>query len=138
MLRYLSRAPLMTLRQVCAQTQTGTAEATQIMEWLNEVGVVQTLTERGDEWVLTSAARRALGGALATDVAAVSVQEWIEERLRAGEVVTNRDVVATGADGREVTGLLTSLRQSGRAVKDPNGPKRGPGVRWIAPSSPRS
>lgn len=133
-LSHLSRAPLMTLRQVAAQTQTSHTEATQIMEWLTDIGMVQPVTERGDEWVLTSAAREALGGAMATDIAAVSVQDWIEERLRSGESVTNRDVVnATGAAPREVTGLLTYLRNSGRAVKDTEGPQRGPGVRWVAP-----
>lgn len=133
-LKHLSQAPLMTLRQVVAQTQTGTSEALQTMEWLVDIDMVQPVTERGDEWVLTSTARACLGGASATDVAAVSVQDWIEERLRAGDAVTNRDVVAaTGADGKDVTALLLYLRQSGRAVKDPSGPGRGPGVRWIAP-----
>ncbi|QBJ96321.1 hypothetical protein ERC79_10330 [Rhodococcus sp. ABRD24] len=44
-----------------------------------------------------------------------------------------RDIVAaTGADRRDVT-QLTYLRQSGRAEKDPTGPSRGPGVRWLTP-----
>lgn len=133
-LRHLCRAPLMTLRQVASQTQTGHTEATQIMEWLSDVDLVQPVTERGDEWVLTSRARTGLGGALAADVASVSVQEWIEERLRSGETVTNQEIAkATGADRRDVTTLLSYLRQSGRAVKDPSGPSRGPGVRWAAP-----
>ncbi|WP_137722973.1 ATP-binding protein [Prescottella subtropica] len=133
-LKHLSKAPLMTLRQVTAQTQTGTSEALQTMEWLVDIDIVQPVTERGDEWVLTSTARTCLGGASGIDIAAVSVQDWIEERLRAGDAVTNRDVVAaTGADGKDVTALLRYLRQSGRAVKDPSGPSRGPGVRWVAP-----
>ncbi len=136
-LRHLSSAPLMTLRQVVTQTQAGNTEALQIMEWLVDVGLVQPITERGDEWVLTSVARAGLGGALAVGVAAVSVQQWIEERLRSGEAVTNREVVAaTGADRQEVTALLRYLRQSGRAVKDPDGPDRGPGVHWTAPGAP--
>ncbi|WP_305093104.1 RNA-binding domain-containing protein [Prescottella sp. R16] len=132
-LKHLSKAPLMTLRQVTTQTQTGSGEALQIMEWLTDVDIVQPVTERGDEWVLTSQARSCLGGALATDVASVSVQDWVEERLRSGNAVTNREVVAaTGADRQDVTALLRYLRQSGRAVIDPTGPGRGPGVRWIA------
>ena len=132
-LRHLSRAPLMTARQVESMTHGAAAESRQVMSWLEDVGVVQSVNDRGDEWVLTSRARTCLGPALTTDVAAVSVQEWIEEHLRAGEWLTNREIVhATGADAREVTGLLSYLRQSGRLQKDPSGPSRGPGVRWGA------
>lgn len=133
-LHHLTHAPLMTLRQVTAQTQTGNLEAMEIMEWLTDVGIVQPVTQRGDEWVLTSDSRAELGGSLATDIASVSVQDWIEERLRAGEAVTNQEIVAaTGADSKDVTALLSYLRKSGRAVKDPSGPSRGANVRWVGP-----
>lgn len=132
-LRHLSRAPLMTAKQVQLQTQGGSAESLQVMAWLEDIGVVQPVSGRGDEWVLTTDARRCLGSAMTTDIATVSVQDWVEEHLRAGEVLTNRDIVdATGADAKEVTQLLGYLRQSGRLHKDPNGPSRGPGVRWSA------
>lgn len=132
-LRHLSRAPLMTAKQVELHTQGGPAEYVQIMSWLEDLGVVQPVSERGDEWVLSSDARHCLGSAMTTDIATVSVQEWVEEHLRAGEVLTNRDIVdATGADAKEVTHLLGHLRRSGRLHKDPHGPSRGPGVRWSA------
>lgn len=132
-LRHLSRAPLMTVRQVQRETQGGPAESLQVMIWLEDEGLVQPVTSRGDEWVLTSAALACLGSAVPAGLSTVSVQEWVEEHLRAGDSLTNRDIVeATGLDGREVTQLLRYLRQTGRAQIDPDGPSRGPTVRWRA------
>ncbi|EFV93574.1 hypothetical protein ES5_00155 [Dietzia cinnamea P4] len=135
-LHHLSRAPLMTLRQVQRETQGGSAESRQVMSWLEDEGVVQQVTSRGDEWVLTSASLACLGPATPTGMSTVSIQEWIEEHLRAGDSLTNRDIVeATGADARDVTQLLRYLAQTGRAQKDPDGPGRGPTVRWRAVGS---
>lgn len=132
-LRHLSRAPLMTVRQVERLTHGGSAESIQVMNWLEDEGVIQPVTDRGDEWVLTSEARHCLGQAMSTEIATVSVQEWVEEHLRADDVLTNRDIVqATGADSKEVTHLLRYLQQAGRIQKDPSGPTRGPSVRWRA------
>ena len=96
--------------------------------------MIQTVSDRSDEWFLTSEARKALGPAAKAPIASMSVQEWIEERLLSDGEVRNRDVVeATGADSKEVSATLSHLQRLGRAAKDPDGPSRGPSVRWISP-----
>lgn len=134
LVRHLANAPLITLRQAEDKMQANRLHAQTAMSWLVDIGVIQTVSDRSDEWVLTSAARRALGPAAKAPIASVSVQEWIEERLLSDGEVRNRDVVeATGADSKEVSATLSHLQRLGRAVKDPDGPSRGPSVRWISP-----
>ncbi|GAA2098439.1 MULTISPECIES: hypothetical protein [Brevibacterium] len=62
-----------------------------------------------------------------------SAQAWVEAHLAEGQALSNREVVAaTGIDSKEATALFRFLKQIGTAVKDPEGPDRGAGVRWIA------
>ncbi|WP_312899422.1 ATP-binding protein [Corynebacterium variabile] len=132
-LRYLTRHSVLSLSSSAKLLETSESQASQIMTFMGGKNVViPGDTGRGD-WVLSEQSRDLLGASMDVPPAVPTVQRWIEERVAAGNSVTNRDVVtATGADPREVTTILRYLQTSGVLTKDPTGPGRGPAVRWIA------
>ena len=132
-LRYLTRHSVLSLSSSAKLLETSESQASQIMTFMGGKNVViPGDTGRGD-WVLSEQSRDLLGASMDVPPAVPTVQRWIEERVAAGNSVTNRDVVtATGADAREVTTILRYLQTSGVLTKDPTGPGRGPAVRWIA------
>ncbi|AZA14667.1 hypothetical protein ACFPVT_03435 [Corynebacterium choanae] len=57
---------------------------------------------------------------------------WVEAQIANNAVLTEPEIVeATGADPGDVDSLMRFLNLLGHIVKDPEGPVRGPGVRWI-------
>lgn len=134
-LRHLFDRPLMTLREVAFQTQQGELAARELMEWLEETNLVQPVSDSVQEWVLTDEARGAFALVGKQAFASVSVQEWLEAKLNSGETVIAREAAEElGVDRREITGILSHLRNLGRAIIDPAGPQRGPSTRWVAPA----
>lgn len=130
--RHLYLHPMIALKQVIKETQVSEIEARNTMQWLETSGVVDKV-RAADEWVLSQRSRQ-VSGLAGQPVATVSVQEWIEERFRGGDELTAREIaVETGMERHEITGILTHLRNLGRAVIVPTGPQRGPNTRWAAP-----
>lgn len=128
-LRHLFDHPMMTLRQVESTAQMTETEAIDAMEWLVAVGVLEQI-RNAREWVLSSRTRRSMG-LNEVSTAAISIQEWIEQKLLAGESVNARQLAdEAGVERQEVSDILAHLRTLGRAIIDPEGPSRGPSVRW--------
>lgn len=132
-LRYLTRHSVLSLSTAAKILETPEPQASQIMAFMVGKNVVVAGDTGRGEWVLSDRSRDLVGASMDIPPAVPTVQRWIEERVATGDAVTNRDVVtATGADSREVTTILRYLQTSGVLTKDPEGPGRGPAVRWIA------
>jgi len=133
----LWHAPLITLKQTAHSTQTSQLEASELLNALEDYGVVQRINN-ADEWVLSAQVAQLSGKDLPT--AAASVQERIEAQLQDGNSVAAADLAERFSISRgEITNVLRHLRTLGRAQIDPAGPQRGSGTRWIAtaPNTPR-
>lgn len=131
--RHLADHSTLSTTTAAALLQAPAEEARQTMAHFEITGLVSGTGARRDEWTLSPRARDMISDTLTVPPAVPTVQKWIEEHVAAGESVTNRAVASsTGADGRDVTATLRFLRDSGIIRKDPDGPERGPGVRWIA------
>ncbi|APT93815.1 hypothetical protein CPHO_12095 [Corynebacterium phocae] len=128
---HLWQSPLITLEGVCSKTQSPRLEAMALMEVLVDAGLLQRVRE-APEWVLSDTARKIMGRGAAAGFSAVTVEDWIREKLQEGLSLSTAEVAEElGVLRPEVTGILRHLRSTGRATIDPNGPRRGPGVRWI-------
>lgn len=132
-LKHLWEAPLITADQIKKKTQTSDIEMEELVAVLEEKDLL-TKVRDAKEWVLSDFARKAMGKESPGDLSTVSVQEWIEERLKSGESLRSSELAEdTGLSRTEVTNILRHLRTLGRAIIDPAGPQRGPNTRWIAP-----
>ena len=132
-LRYLTRHSMISLSSASKLLETAEPQVAQIMTFMVGKGVIVPGDAGRGEWILSGRSRELVGASMDVPPAVPTVQRWIEEKVSAGDAVTNRDVVAaTGADAREVTTILRYLQTSGVLTKDPTGPGRGPAVRWIA------
>ena len=130
---HLWHAPLITLKQVMNLTQVSSLEANELMDDLAESGIVDQVSD-AKEWVLSAPARQLMGKGDSSDFSTVTVQERIEERLKAGEALRSAELAEeVGLDRAEVTQILRHLRTLKRAIIDPSGPSRGANTRWIAP-----
>ncbi|AKE40089.1 Putative transcriptional regulator with HTH domain [Corynebacterium camporealensis] len=128
---HLWHSPLITFNQVKEQTQTSPIEVDELMNVLQDYGIVAPVRD-AKEWVLTDEVRKTMGMANAGELYIISVQEWIEEKLHAGEQLHASELAKeTGLGRKEVTDILRHLRTLGRAQIDPSGPSRGPNTRWI-------
>lgn len=131
--KHLYGHPLITLKQFSEEAQRPVSEAKANMEWIESIGLVQRIRD-ADEWVFSDRARKAMGIMVPGEIAAVSIQEWVEEQLRSGEKLSAREVAENmGVERSEITSILTHLRTLGRAIIDPSGPQRGANARWVSP-----
>lgn len=128
---HLKTAPLIMEQTAREKTQTTAREVDELMEELVARGVLD-LVRDAKEWVLSGESRKLLGLASGSDLATVSVQEWIEAKLNGGEALQSVDVAEYAGITTEQAGhIFRHLRDLGRAKIDPSGPPRGRGTRWI-------
>lgn len=111
--------------------QMGRLACRESLAWLVQVGV---LTEAGSGlWTLSDDVRRVFQSVGSQLPGTADVRGWILHAVRDGGAVTNRDIAqATGTPARTVTQVLGQMASMGLMVKDPDGPSRGPAVRWKA------
>lgn len=132
-LRRLWQTDAVSLRAASRLLQVDEGECRAILTWLTEEGLLTSDDQRSEEWRLSDRARSALTKSGAELPKRGAAERWILESLAGGKSVTNREAsAATGTNSREVTRILRYLADTQRIVKDPEGPDRGPGVRWIA------
>lgn len=131
-LKHLESAPVLSGRQASVLLQVGISEARAVLGWMVSTGVLQE-AQGADEWQLSGQARNEFSSSGGTAPQAGAVEHWVMSAVQSGETVTNRAIAsATGTPAREVTQVLRYLANTRRIKKDPDGPTRGPGVRWIA------
>ncbi|OFO11450.1 AAA family ATPase [Corynebacterium sp. HMSC22B11] len=137
-LKQLWSAPRITKNQVERLAQISSMEAAELMESLQDIGVVARL-QGADEWVLGRAVQQGTassGGAQPqfASAATMPTEEWLEEQLRTGTVRAAEAAEILGIERSEVTKILRKLRERGVARIDPAGPQRGSNTRWIGAS----
>lgn len=130
-LKRLWDAPRITRAQVESLTQVSAPEATELMETLQEHGIVKRLGG-SHEWVAGAAVATPAESTADDDLPSVPAIEWLRAKLAQGEPVYAADAAeALGLERSTVTQLLRQLRQDGVARIDPSGPQRGPRTKWI-------
>lgn len=89
-------------------------------------------TRRGIRWRLRAAVSSALGTAVQHRARADSARPRVEAHLKEYGWITNRTIRNMfDLDIQQATQLLNELRAANVLVKDPDGPQRGPAIRWL-------
>ena len=87
---------------------------------------------RGARWRLMPRTAAGLGTAVKHRARADVVRPQVEEHLREYGWITNRTIRNMfELDVQQARALLNELRKMNVVVKDPDGPERGPTVRWL-------
>lgn len=101
------------------------------MQWLEGLGLIQRRSTPRVEWELTDLARTFFGAPKSSET---DVQAAVRAELIRGPITNTRLQSALGLSSVEARRALESLRKQGVIMKDPEGPARGTGVRWIKQS----
>lgn len=124
---HLNASPVITRATAKLKTQTSDNEISEFMDVVQSCGILTQLSP--DEWVLSDKARELLSPQTND---AMSVEEWINGRLKARIPLTSADIASyAGISAPEAGRILQHLKNEGRIVIDPTGPARGRGTRWI-------
>lgn len=131
-LKHLEGHPDLELEQAEDLLQLGGSATHQILDWM--VGL--DLVEAGQRPAVWKSGERTLDAFRAAGCS-LPEQPSPDELLLAGArrrgFVTNRLAVEElGLEQTDVTRILRYLADTGRLRKDPSGPSRGPGVKWLA------
>jgi len=87
---------------------------------------------RGVRWRLRPTVASALGTAVQHRARADSARPRVEAHLREYGWITNRTIRNMfDLDIQQATQILNELRAANVVVKDPDGPQRGPSIRWL-------
>ncbi len=97
---------------------------------------------RGVRWRLRPAVAAALGTAVQHRTRADSARPRVEAHLKEYGWITNKTIRNMfDLDIQQATQILNELRAANVVVKDPDGPQRGPAIRWLPttarPTRPR-
>lgn len=139
---------LLVLRHLCRSERLASATAAKILQVSEEVAVrvvdgMSTghdalVTRVGDRttWVLTPGARAGLGSALAYRARADDSTRQVTAHVEEYGWITNRTIRNMFAlDVQQARAMLDRLRAEAVLQKDPDGPERGPGIRWVPGSA---
>ena len=87
---------------------------------------------RGVRWRLRATVASALGTAVQHRARASSARPRVEAHLKEYGWITNRTIRNMfDLDIQQATQVLNELRAANVLVKDPDGPQRGPSIRWL-------
>lgn len=87
---------------------------------------------RGVRWRLRPTVASALGTAVQHRARADSARPRVEAHLREYGWITNKTIRNMfDLDVQQATQILNELRAANVVVKDPDGPQRGPSIRWL-------
>lgn len=93
---------------------------------------------RGVRWRLRPTVATALGTAVQHRARADSARPRVEAHLQEYGWVTNKTIRNMfDLDIQQATQILNDLRAANVVVKDPDGPQRGPAIRWL-PAEPKN
>ncbi|RMI14417.1 RNA-binding domain-containing protein [Cellulomonas triticagri] len=91
---------------------------------------------RGVRWRLRPGVAASLGTAVRHRTRADSARPRVEAHLQEYGWITNRTIRNMfDLDVQQATQMLNELRSANVVVKDPDGPQRGPSIRWLPVSS---
>lgn len=94
-------------------------------------------SRRGIRWRLRPTVASALGTAVQHRARADSARPRVEAHLKEYGWITNKTIRNMfDLDVQQATQILNDLRAANVVVKDPNGPQRGPAIRWLPTDKP--
>lgn len=135
-LNHLCQRPTLTLADAARLLQVGEVEAKDRLDALG-VGPDSLFERDGDarwgvRWRLQPSVAAALGTAVQHRARADSARPRVEAHLREYGWITNKTIRNMfDLDVQQATQILNELRAANVLVKDPDGPKRGPSIRWL-------
>jgi ATP-dependent DNA helicase RecG len=133
---HLCDRPTLTLTDGARLLQVSEAEAKDRLDAL-AVGKEALIERDGDarrgvRWRLRPAVASALGTAVKHRARADSARPRVESHLKEYGWITNKTIRNMfDLDIQQATQILNELRAANVVVKDPDGPQRGPSIRWL-------
>ena len=143
--------PLISVDIASGLMQVTHQEGQRILDWMatSTVGILTRDNDKSDgpRWRLSAATHAGLGTAVTHRARGQEATEQVTAHLEEYGWITNRTVRNMfSLDVQQARTLLVELKAQGVVVKDPDGPNRGPGIRWLCgpafarrkPTRPRS
>lgn len=137
---HLCQRPTLTLSEAARLLQVSHAEAKDRLDAL-ATGTDALVERDGDarrgvRWRLRPSVASALGTAVQHRARADSARPRVEAHLKEYGWITNKTIRNMfDLDVQQATQILNDLRAANVVMKDPDGPKRGPSIRWL-PAKP--
>lgn len=137
---HLCQRPTLTLADASRLLQVSDAEAKDRLDALG-TGTDALIERDGDarrgvRWRLRPSVASALGTAVQHRARASSARPRVEAHLKEYGWITNKTIRNMfDLDVQQATQILNELRAANVVIKDPDGPQRGPSIRWL-PAKP--
>lgn len=137
---HLCQRPTLTLADASRLLQVSDAEAKDRLDALG-TGTDALIERDGDarrgvRWRLRPSVASALGTAVQHRARAHSARPRVEAHLKEYGWITNKTIRNMfDLDVQQATQILNELRAANVVIKDPDGPQRGPSIRWL-PTKP--
>lgn len=141
-LAYLCQHPTITPSRAAELVQVGENEAIHRLDAL-AAGVDAMIERDGDSrrgvrWRLRPAVATQLGTAVQHRTRADAARPRVEAHLAEYGWITNKTIRNMfDLDVQQATQMLNDLRAANVVIKDPEGPQRGPSIRWLPVKRPR-
>lgn len=133
---HLCQRPTLTLSDAARLLQVSSAEAEDRLDALGtgEDALVERDgdSRRGVRWRMRPWVASALGTAVQHRARADSARPRVEAHLKEYGWITNKTIRNMfDLDVQQATQILNELRAANVLIKDPDGPQRGPSIRWL-------
>lgn len=133
---HLCQRPTLTLSDAARLLQLSEPEAKDRLDALTagEEAIIERDGDarRGTRWRLRSSVASALGTAVQHRARADSARPRVEAHLHEYGWITNKTIRNMfDLDLQQANQILSDLRAANVVVKDPDGPQRGPSIRWL-------
>ena len=139
---HLCQRPMLTLAEASRLLQVSDVEARDRLDGLaagaNALVERDGDARRGIRWRLRPSVASALGTAVQHRARADSARPRVEAHLKEYGWITNKTIRNMfDLDVQQATQVLNELRAANVLIKDPDGPQRGPSIRWLPVKSPK-
>lgn len=140
---HLCQRPTLTLAEASRLLQVSDVEARDRLDALaagtNALVERDGDARRGVRWRLRPSVASALGTAVQHRARADSARPRVEAHLKEYGWITNKTIRNMfDLDVQQATQILNELRAANVLIKDPNGPQRGPSIRWLPVKPPKT
>ena len=128
--------PLISVDIASELMQVKPQEGQRILDWMatSTVGILTRDADKtdGPRWRLSAVTHAGLGSAVTHRARGQEATERVTAHMQEYGWITNRTVRNMfSLDVQQARTLLMELKAQGVVVKDPDGPSRGPGIRWL-------
>lgn len=128
--------PLISVDIASELMQVKPQEGQRILDWMttSTVGILTRDADKtdGPRWRLSAVTHAGLGSAVTHRARGQEAMERVTAHMQEYGWITNRTVRNMfSLDVQQARTLLMELKVQGVVVKDPDGPSRGPGIRWL-------